>query len=66
MFGFHLLRSKPTPDEMATAKAVKSLKTWKITGRYISLDPAEIMASESYRNAIHQIRKMETDDSWAC
>ena len=63
----HLFFGKPTQDDRDRAKAVKSLKTIKVVGgHFVSIDTSEIMASQNYKEAIRQIRKMEADESWGC
>lgn len=63
----HLFFGKPTQDDWDRAKAVKSLKTIKVVGgHFVSIDTSEIMASQNYKEAIRQIRKMEADESWGC
>lgn len=62
----HLLFGKPTQDEWERAKAVKSRKTWKVVYGGIGLDAAEVLESQGYKDALHQVRKMEADHSWAC
>ncbi|WP_439862638.1 hypothetical protein [Pseudomonas antarctica] len=62
----HLLFGKPTQNDWNCVKDVKLRNTWKVHRASISLDAAEVLASEGYQEAICQVRKMENDHSWAC
>lgn len=66
MFLMHLMFGRPTQADWDRARDVKSRKTWKVVPGGIGLDAAEVLASEQYRLAVRQVRKMEADDSWAC
>ena len=62
----HFLFGKPTQKEWARVKVVKSRKTWKVNRASISLDAAEVLESEGYKNAICQVRNLEADNLWGC
>jgi hypothetical protein len=67
MYLLHMLFGRPTQDDWDCVRIIRSHKTMKVVGeRFISVDPCEVMASQSYKEAIQHIRKMEADDSWVC